>query len=58
MTKWDIAVLILCIVWVILTSIELTVLSIKIHQEDKELRHIRKLRYELEKKVKELDKHE
>lgn len=58
MTKWDIAVLILCIVWVILTSIELTALSIKIHQEDKELRHIRKLRYELEKKVKEFDKHE
>jgi len=58
MTQYDIAVLILCIVWVILTSIELTVLSIKIYQEDKELRHIRKIRYELEKKVKELDKHE
>jgi len=35
MTQYDIAVLILCIVWVILTSIELTVLSIKIYQEEK-----------------------
>ena len=58
MTSYDIAVLCLCIVWVILTGIELTILSIKIHQEEKELRHIRKLRYELEKKVKEFDKHE
>lgn len=58
MTKWDIAVLVLCIVWVILIGIELTVLSIKIHQEEKELRHIRKIRYELEKKAKELDEHE
>lgn len=57
MTNYDIAVLVLCIVWVIITGIEITILSIKIRQEEKELRHIRKLRYELEKKVKELDKH-
>ncbi len=58
MTNYDIAVLLLCIVWVILTSIELVVLSIVIHRKEKELRHIRKLRYELEKKVKGFDKHE
>lgn len=58
MTKYDIAILILCIVWVIVISIETTILSIKIRQEEKELRHIRKLRYELEKKVEELNKRE
>lgn len=58
MTNWDIAFLILCIVWVILIGVELTILSIKIYQEDKELRHIREIRYELEKKVEALNKHE
>ena len=58
MTNYDIAVLVLCIVFVILTGIELTILGIKIHQEEKELKHIRKIKYELEKKVEELNKHE
>lgn len=58
MTNWDIAILIFGIVWAILTGIELTVLSIKIRQEEKELRRIRKIRYELEKKVKEFNEKE
>lgn len=58
MTKCDIAILLFGIIWVILTGIELTILSVKIRQEEKELRRIRKLRYEFEKKVEEFNKHE
>ena len=58
MTNWDIAYLVLAIIWVSLTVIGVIIISNEIHLREKELRHIIKLRIELEKKIKEFNEKE
>ena len=55
MSAWDIAYLVLAIIWVTLMIIEITFISIQCHLRDKEIRHVGELRYELEKKIKEFN---
>ena len=58
MSNWDIAHLVLLIVWFILMGIGIIGIAKKNYLEEKELRHIRKLREELEKKIEEFNKNE
>lgn len=55
MTGWDISYLILLVVSAIIISIEIIYLYKQICWRDKELRHIKRLELELEKKIKEFN---
>lgn len=54
MINWDIVYFILVIVWISLIVIGVIVESIHLLLERKELRELRKIKYKLEKKVKEV----
>ena len=58
MSNWDIAFLVLAIIWVTALIIEVVLVCIQLRFRDKEIRHFIEKRRELEKKIEEFNNKE